>query len=243
MDLRQHDIAAECKGTCAWLLKHPKYCTWLKQFPGLLWIKGKPGAGKSTIMKYALREEMKKQVREYAVASFFFHGRGVSMQQTALGLFRSLLHQILTQIPSLLSEFQPIFQKKLETQGEPEKDWNWHENELKEFFKSSIAEKRYRIRIFIDALDECGEDVAEQLVDYFQELTDLTESDLSICFSCRHYPRIGFSNVVEEICVEHQNQEDISTYIRSRLNIAFKDDRDAARILAGEIFNKASGVF
>jgi hypothetical protein len=119
MDLRQHGIAAECKGTCAWLLEHPKYRTWLKQFPGLLWIKGKPGAGKSTIMKYALREEMKKQVREYTVASFFFHGRGVSIQQTALGLFRSLLHQILTQIPSLLSEFQPIFQKKLETQGEP----------------------------------------------------------------------------------------------------------------------------
>jgi ankyrin repeat protein len=243
MDLRQHDITEECDGTCAWLLEHPKYCNWLKQFPALLWIKGKPGAGKSTLMKYALRETKKQQVPDYTVASFFFHGRGASMQRTALGLFRSLLHQILTQIRPLLSEFQSMFQEKLEARGKPEKDWNWHEKELQDFFKSNVAEKGYRIRIFIDALDECGEDVAEQLMDYFQKLTIPTKSALSICFSCRHYPRIGFGNSVEEICVEHQNQQDISTYIQARLKIAFKEQRNTVEILEKEILNKASGIF
>jgi len=183
MDLRQHDIPAECEGTCAWLLQHSKYCTWLKQFPGLLWIKGKPGAGKSTLLKYALRKMKKEKLPDYTIASFFFHGRGAYMQRTALGLFRSLLYQILTQIRPLLFEFQLMFQERLETQGEPEKNWNWHEKELQDFFKSNIAEKRHRIRIFIDALDECGEVVAEQLVSYFQELTSPTKSTLSICFS------------------------------------------------------------
>src|SRR5437762_2502178 len=110
MNLRQYDITGECKGTCAWLLAHPKYRTWLNQFPGLLWIKGKPGAGKSTLIKYALRETEKQQPLDYTVASFFFHGRGTSIQRTALGLFRSLLHQILIKIRPLLSEFQSMFQ-------------------------------------------------------------------------------------------------------------------------------------
>jgi ankyrin repeat protein len=242
MDLRQHDITAESKGTCGWLLGHPKYRTWLDQFPGLLWIKGKPGAGKSTLMKYALRGTKKQPCLGYAVASFFFHGRGVPMQRTVLGLFRSLLHQILSQIDPLLSELQSIFEEKLKTQGEPEKNWDWYKEELQDFFTSNVAEKGHRIRIFIDALDECGEG-AEELVDYFQKLTSSPESALSICFSCRHYPRLGFSSSVEEICVEDENQWDILTYIQARLAIAFKEQRNTVEILEKEMKEKASGIF
>ncbi|KAF4502459.1 pfs domain containing protein [Fusarium agapanthi] len=44
--------------TCEWLLEDPVYQRWLDrskliQHHGFLWIKGKPGAGKSTIMKFA----------------------------------------------------------------------------------------------------------------------------------------------------------------------------------------------
>jgi hypothetical protein len=125
----------------------------------------------------------------------------------------------------------------------PEKNWNWHEKELQDFFESNIAEKRHRIRIFIDALDECGEVVAEQLVSYFQELTSPTESALSICFSCCHYPRLGFSTSLKEICVEYENQQDISTYIQVGLKIAFKDQGNTVKILEEEIKKKASGIF
>jgi ankyrin repeat protein len=244
MDLRRLGISEECKGTCAWLLKDSKYCTWMEKFPRLLWIKGKPGTGKSTLMKYALKmEEPKQQPPDYNVASFFFHGRGKPMQQNVLGLFRSLLHQILFQIPHLLSEFQSIFQKKLKTQGNPEKDWNWHEKELQDFFKSNIAEKGYRIRIFIDALDECGEKVAEQLVDYFRGLITSPESALSICFSCRYFPNIGWGKSGEEICIEDGNQHDILTYIRAKLTPAFDNEEEKVEVLEMEILNKASGMF
>ena len=246
MNLRQCGIAEECKGTCVWLLDHDEYRTWIEQSPGLLWIKGNPGTGKSTLMKYALETEKPKQLPpDYTVVSYFFHGRGTPLQRSALGLFRSLLHQILTQIPPLLSKFQSMFQSRFQkepkTQGKPGKDWDWHKEELQDFFKSIIAEKRYRIRIFIDAVDECGEDVAKELVKYFQKSTNSTESTLSICFSSRHYPYIGHG--IETICVEDKNELDILTFIQTELSPAFENQRERAEVLEKEIMDKASGIF
>jgi hypothetical protein len=43
--------------------------------------------------------------------------------ETPLGLSLSLLYQILDQIPDLLPEFNSIFDKKCETEGEK---WKWH---------------------------------------------------------------------------------------------------------------------
>ena len=120
MSLRRNEIKDEASDTCSWLLTHPSYLTWLGQHQGLLWIKGKPGAGKSTLLKYAL-QELKQQLspKKLVVASFFFHGRGLDIQKTPLGLFRSLLHQILSQIPDWLSEFSLIYKKRYKTEGTP----------------------------------------------------------------------------------------------------------------------------
>lgn len=38
--------------TCGWIAKHDGYQKWLEQRKGFFWIKGKPGCGKSTLVKY-----------------------------------------------------------------------------------------------------------------------------------------------------------------------------------------------
>src|SRR6266516_2880537 len=135
MSLRAESISTAAYGTCGWLYSHKSYSTWLGQH-GLLWIKGKPGAGKSTLLNYALRS-IRQGSDNFVTASFFFHGRGHFMQKTPIGLFRSLLHQILTQIRRpLLSEFHSIFKRKRETQGIPGKDWDWGERELRDFLET-----------------------------------------------------------------------------------------------------------
>jgi hypothetical protein len=60
IDARLHDIAAAYRGTCDWLFSTTQFQRWrdradLPDHNGVLWIKGKPGAGKSTLMKHALR--------------------------------------------------------------------------------------------------------------------------------------------------------------------------------------------
>jgi ankyrin repeat protein len=242
MSSGQGRIDEPCIGTCTWLLDHEKYRSWMKHDRGLLWIKGAPGTGKSTLMKYATESGKSRLPRPaYAVASFFFSDSGSILQRDAMGLLRSLLHQILPQIPPLLAEFRSMFQRNLQTKGRGGKDWK--KEELEDFFRSHIAKKGYRVRIFIDALDECGEDTAEQLVKYFENLTTYAESALSICFSCRHFPSIGPNSTVETICVEDENDKDILTYIQANLQPAFENQEKKVQEIETKIWNRASGIF
>ena len=114
MNLRRYDVADATKETCAWILEHKSYLEWLSRQHELLWIKGKPGAGKSTLINHIIRKLEGQDVQsEAVVASFFFHGRGTAIQKSALGLYRSLLYQILQQVPDLLRSFSIVFKGKM----------------------------------------------------------------------------------------------------------------------------------
>jgi hypothetical protein len=173
--------------------------------------------------------------------SFFFHGRGVDLQKTPLGFFRSILHQLLHHDPSALSVLVRAFEKK----QEPGEEYNWQESELLGFLKASLpmALERYSIRIFVDALDECGEDMAVRLVETFQTLISKvprTSSNFSICFSSRHYPILDLDvNGGLEICVDHQNGKDISIFVQSKLQSLRLGNENLGDLIIG----KDSGVF
>lgn len=248
MQSRGNDIDRAVQGTCEWLLKHQTCMNWATSHHGLLWIKGKPGAGKSTLLKHALskQRDMPGATDSDLVLCFFFHGRGDTLQRTPLGLFRSLLHQILKQIPGALSDLVDGYQEKCRDHGAPPEAWQWHPEELWHFLKASapkILETR-PIWLFVDALDECGEEDAVQLAIKFKSLLDsvssTTAQGIHICFSCRHYPIPPDLDGVMNICVEDENGDDVAAYVRQRLSETFV--REAPSI-AELITSRASGVF
>lgn len=141
MNERSYEIEDAANGTCAWLLVHETYLDWLSQARGLLWIKGKPGAGKSTLLKYALQSIQRDEPlssNNVTTLSFFFHGRGVEIQRTPLGLFRSLLHQLLQRFPTQLLDVVRTFKSNCENMGRPEVKWNWHQPELRGFLETIL---------------------------------------------------------------------------------------------------------
>lgn len=239
MKWRRNDIVDPADGSCGWIFKHPIFLRWSKQQHGLLWIKGKPGAGKSTVLKHALEVAELAGDRDATLASFFFHGRGAPIQMSVIGLFRSLLHQLLQSLPGLLAEFSTLYKRRTETEGECGVKWSWHERELRDFFKSSVvnAARTHKICLYIDALDECGEEAATDLVDFFRRFG----SPLAICFSCRHYPVVALENGLE-ICVEEWNNNDIRTYIRNTLE-AHITRVDIVNSISREIVAKSLGNF
>ena len=176
----------------------------LHQWQRLLWIKGKPGSGKSTLMKHAVNLAEHNRSR---FICFYVHGRGTELQKTPFGLFRSLLHQLLQLTPNLLSSFASLYQGKLETRGNFEEFWTWQLTELKDLFKSYVldAVKSQPLQIYVDALDEAGEDAARSLIACFQQIsTQSPNSKLAIYFSCRHYP-ILTSRDNPSISMEEEN--------------------------------------
>ncbi|KAF4439455.1 ankyrin repeats (3 copies) domain-containing protein [Fusarium austroafricanum] len=243
---RSQDIDTAARGTCKWLPQHQTFKNWASSNQGLLWIKGKPGSGKSTLLRYVLEHAAEIcNIKEGALTlSFFFHGRGSELQKTPLGLFRSLLHQILYQVPDAAQDLVGTFEQRCKSIGKPGERWQWHSGELQHFLKLILPRvlDTCPVWLFIDALDECGRKDATQLVQNFKSLLQepsSTSSKLHICFTCRHYP-ILTQVCPFEICLEYVNEWDISIYVRTQLS---ESPKLIASSIPDLIIERAEGVF
>ncbi|KAK8026499.1 hypothetical protein PG991_003555 [Apiospora marii] len=243
INARKEAIRAEQGRTCRWFLAHPKYRIWADiSTQGtccscLLWIRGKAGAGKSTLMKF-LYSEVRKKRSEATVVSFFFNARGDYLEKSITGMYRSLLKQILTQIPDL--QFI-LGQMEFSSTCEPS---NPSLNLLKDLFKHTIMALGHKSLIcFIDALDECNEDDVRDMVQFFEDLTESATDgriQFRVCFSSRPYPYI---QVTEEHLITLENEaghsEDLAKYVGKCLKAPKRIQAEIQR----HILEKASGVF
>ncbi|KAI9767181.1 MAG: hypothetical protein M1839_004600 [Geoglossum umbratile] len=205
-------------GTCDWILQRESLQKWVNGERTLLWIKGKPGAGKSTLMEFIYQALRKMPKRERQVnLDFFFHGRSTALQRIPIGMLRSLLHQLFSKVHSVRGPIRDAFQEK-KGFGEAGKDWEWQLKELEDLLFSAvtyIAEIR-ATTIFVDALDEAGPEAARHLVAYFQRLNDRLANIKRfgrICISCRHYPVVAAIPGLR-IVVEREDHEDCWRYAR-----------------------------
>jgi len=230
--------------TCRWLLNHSKYRDWLdpskkSHHHGFLWMRGKAGAGKSTMMKFAYLELKKRDGPNTMTASFFFNARGEDLEKSIVGMYRSLLTHLLNKFPYLQSILDDIDIIPLNQQGCPDL------GALKELLRSALMGLGQRsFTCFIDALDECDEQEARDMVQCFEDLAEeATEAgiQLRICFSSRPYPYIsirkGISLTLED---ESGHAQDLVQYVKSKLKI---DDPVLLADLQSQILGKASGVF
>ncbi|RDW59145.1 hypothetical protein BP5796_12069 [Coleophoma crateriformis] len=252
MTARQGEVQDAHRNSCSWIRTHEQYKNWEADLHGLLWIQGSPGSGKSTLMKKILQMSRNGEKSGHIHLAFFFHRRGTQLQKTPIGLYRTILFQLLKQVPSAGTEFQKAYEEKIKYSGEYGKNWEWREAELRRVLKSTLitATRTSDIKIFIDALDEAGEDSARSVVDYLHELhQQLLESahHIRICFSCRYYPVIRTSGGFQ-IYVDKENAGDISIYVREELkkwiSLNGSDfESDHLALLQENITSKASGVF
>lgn len=261
---RFQDIEPAAGGTCAWLFEHPTYKRWLETPQGLLWIMGNPGVGKSTLTKYALEHGKATAPAadgEPLVISFFIHERGDQLQKTPTGLFRALLHQILSREPHSLPQLIAAFEGKCTDFGKVSGAWQWHERELLESLKCCLRllTARRPVWIYIDALDELGGECAVNVVQTFKSILQDIRSDTSncdrttssggrpisqfrLCFSCRYYPIINKEHDVMEINLEKENGNDIATFVETQLYEVTTSDTTSS-IIPKLIKEKSNGVF
>lgn len=240
--------------TTLWLFEHTSYQDWFHdrnqdQYSGLLWLKGKPGAGKSTLMKEAFRRAaMGEEQSGYCTASFFYNAKGDSLESSTLGVFRSLLHQIVPKLPGQLQRFSEFWRERnsqWQAQG-AEDVFQWHKDDLVSFFelifiyRSSLSQKR--TLIFIDALDECDTDEVRRQAYFWRRLTKKACGKLGVCISSRHFPSVTI-NDCPEIVVEDYNSIDIARYVEQRFSLTIAASEPQWELLRDEILAKSAGVF
>lgn len=230
--------------TCDWLFSNETFNTWLRSRKGLLWIRGNPGCGKSMSMKRTLEYLQDQSDAPQLLAHFFFHGQGNHLQKSPLGLYRSLLHQLYLHLPGCFSDLTQKFEKYRQ---QAPNDWRWTSGELQDFLLKGILSVSCHTPtiLLVDALDEAGESEAKAIANDLKSLMNTLESEqsqLRICFSCRHYPQVTLSSG-ETLVMDEANLQDIQTVVTSRIDSAICFSHFEQDQLKSEILSKAAGSF
>ncbi|KAG4274876.1 hypothetical protein FPRO04_08884 [Fusarium proliferatum] len=243
IDARHENIKKAHRKTCKWIIKRAEYLDWLNpskvdEHHGFLWIKGKPGAGKSILMKFLLSNS-RRTMKNKIIISFFFNARGEQLEKSTTGMYRSLLLQMLQQLPRLHNVLEPGLILGIS------ENHDWSVEALKTLFEQTVEGLGdSTVVAFIDALDECDESEIRSMVSSFKSLGDVSAAEgvsFQVCFASRHYPHITMPKKIE-IVLEGQegHEQDIISYLDSELEIG---ESKLAYEIRTQIKEKASGVF
>jgi hypothetical protein len=249
IEARRAAIGNPAQGTCSWVFGHRLYRDWerrerLDHSNGLLWIKGKPGSGKSVLMKQIVQvNESSTAEKQHLCLSFFFNARGALLERSPIGLYRSLLHQLIQQSDYRESDLISLFIDWETKYGSANISWTLPE--LRDIFHSALIQPNLPpIMVFVDALDECTDEDVRLVVRSFEECALKARqamSRLDMCWSSRHYPYISVKSGCFELRMEDQNASDIANCVEQQLmSFASKDFR--AELLEN-LTARASGVF
>lgn len=249
---------------------------WLESNEDLYWITGKAGSGKSTLMKFICHSGYKiatmgpfdgpkpeltmsglARCRRYLadwageykllIASFYFWNSGVVTQMTHTGLLLTLLHQILSQRPELISLVAPTRWEALCLFDDDPKDWS--REELLHMLRIACKELGWnsRLCLFVDGLDEFSGD-HNDLIKLIKDL--IIENGVKICVASR--PWVVFEDAFKHkpsLRLEDLTYNDIRHFVTSKLSLdaGFNQLRlrepTFANSLIENIVSKSSGVF
>ena len=226
-----------------WVANHQSYIQWMDRDSGMLGIRGIPGCGKSTMLKRILAYLKPEDGETHLHLHFFFHGCGRELQRSRAGMYRALLYQLLSRLPSVGDNALWNALAEHAMRGKPLSLYD-----VRELFLRAVTSacKSCRVRLFLDGLDEAGNEEAR---DILRDLRVITEEvgqlakGFSICFSCRNYLTILVDNGLE-IRLDRHNGAEIAEYVRSEL-AALHDWMPETSVaeLASEITQRSSGFF
>ncbi|KAK1724250.1 uncharacterized protein BDZ83DRAFT_623479 [Colletotrichum acutatum] len=231
-------------------IRWDSFIDWLRSGSKIFWCSGKPGCGKSTLMRYIRSDPRTTSALEVwspgaLLVSHFFWRPGSLMQQSIRGMFCSLLHQLLASGPSILDRSRLA----CSSAGEKDSDTDWSTKELQSLCFNTIEQYNRPICLFLDGLDEVSSD--DGVVRLIETIHDLGAiPNVKVCVSSRpeyliekhlgrgRYPFIHLQDLTNQ---------DLRTYIQSHTNFPPKfkmrdfwgDLEDPITVLV----DKAEGVF
>ncbi|KAF4999065.1 hypothetical protein FDECE_11624 [Fusarium decemcellulare] len=275
MDDRFEGIQPAHRDTFSWIFAPmddeaalaSSFVQWLTSADDMYWISGKPGSGKSTLMKYlSTHEDTKKLLSDWAgenfliVADFFFWNAGKnSLQRSQQGLLRSLIYQILRRCPELAHQIYPEtdYSQALDQSLDGNRGTVYIQHPPKAVpgllsilrnICDLLASTNVRLCFFIDGLDEY-EGQPNDIIQLIETLRSLPNA--KICASSRPWnefeQRFGQDDA-PKLYMQDLTKGDIHKYVYDILetdanyqNLEEKDDQGAE--LIQEIIEAAQGVF
>ena len=224
------------------------FVNWLKSGSGIYWVRGKPGSGKSTLMKFLRpHQETVKSLLAWSrgeklvISTHFFWNAGSDLQKSQLGLYRTLLFDILLQCPEMISDVEQLL-------GSTEDPYNpWSPSVLCSALQLVTTDLPVRFCFFIDGLDEY-EGTHAQLIEVIKKIA--LSPKIKICASSR--PWTCFLDAfgddpLTSLRLEELTASDIRKFVDDRFggNPHFRKYRHNSEYtsLVNEVVSRADGVF
>jgi NACHT domain len=259
MNARRNKVDESFPDTYNWVFDDdtrkpwPSFNNWLKQGSDVYWIQGKAGSGKSTLMKFIIKDKRTKEALEVGTTlkdpvllSFFFWLSGTPLQRNLHGLLSSLLHQLLEDHAPLTMQ---LLEKDLGLQRKAHVQ-DWAVQELSLLFRTVVRQQTEsrRLCIFLDGLDEYDRKADfHQLMDLIRDLSK--EKNVKVCVSSRPEQHIRHElDSTGFLRLQDLTKADIRKFVSSELEEACHRGRISVDVSAQEklvisIVEKADGVF
>ncbi len=230
------------------------FSSWLASGTGIYWVHGKPGSGKSTLMKHLWQHDKTRQLlddwcptKRLVIVYCGFWLSGSPMQRSLRGILCSLLYHVLCEhkesLPGLVEPNSKLIGKKSHQ--------DWSPRELFTFLRTTVHRlvQTSAFCFFLDGLDELdkSEDPRE-LLSLINTL--VSEVNVKVCVSSR--PEQIYCDefrMVPSLKLQDLTADDIRTFTMEqlsdvqtsgRLDDSESDIRDS---IIKEIVTKADGVF
>jgi nucleoside-triphosphatase THEP1 len=269
LDDRLHSIERPMDGTMNWVFGDERMqeegalLDWLGSTSGqnLFWITGKPGCGKTILTKHLFRNA---QIFDYLeawsgaspgiTAAYFFWNSGSEVQNSAVGLFRSILYESLQDMI-----FGPLEQDQGIIQWLFADRWGQFTSyggglhgfalpELRKAFDLMISDVSKKFLFMVDGLDEM-DTYSEELVSMLTESTK--KENVKIIVSSRRSPTLdmAFENrphlVLDEWTKKDSGAHVLHTFSQNEIltQLRSKADNVEEMNVINTLAEKADGVF
>ncbi|KAJ0115588.1 hypothetical protein J7T55_010411 [Diaporthe amygdali] len=228
-------------------IKWDSFSNWLSSTDAIYWISGKPGSGKTTLVKYILgQDRTKKYLNAWSpgceVASHYFWRPGSTMQRNMEGLFCSLLYQ-------LLGCNNTALRKVISSVSGPKDSYtDWSSSELRSALLKTLDSYENGVCLFLDGIDEINpenktKDSIPEFLDWAFKLSQRRK--IKLCLASRPDPQILETklSIYPRIRLQDLNYEDLMVYAEEHVEFPetemSEDQYDPIRSLVA----KAEGVF
>ncbi|KAG4430372.1 hypothetical protein IFR05_014142 [Cadophora sp. M221] len=255
MGSRYRAVSSNTPKTYNWCLQdlevpksHPElqfsFRRWLVRGTGIYHISGKPGAGKSTLMKFIVEhEDNQRYLEEWAgnrtlvVAKCFFWKPGKRLEKSLDGLIRTIIHTILKAVPAILPKIFPQY-------------WNPGKESPWEIGWKYGGHQRPLFLLFIDGLDEFEDRDVEHviLVNRLKSWAEGSSANCKICVSSRE--ENAFINnfpAAQRMRLHLLTMDDVRKTVECSLgnhkNFTEHNTPKDCQIFVELVVNKAEGVF
>ncbi|KAF8535211.1 hypothetical protein BDD12DRAFT_753206, partial [Trichophaea hybrida] len=248
---RCEKITKEHEGSLQWLWTHDQYIRWsTSNDSSLLYIKGKPGSGKSTVAKFFKDNLLKKAPKNAIIASFFYSFRQGEHEKSHYYMLRSILYDILYQDESFFYLFQMEYRKyQAKCHERRGADLSkWHYDSLKKILLSLGNDPRDKhLYLIIDAVDESNETDRKNIFDLMFRLFSKEACTVKVFIASR--PVVDFEDTAKfsslsyyTIRMQDTNKRDIENFVSSFLP-GFDLPPDTVTEVTKYIVEHANGVF